>query len=218
MPCGERQVTIRCSSPADGDFHIDRDRGALLARRRAFESGVWTQLDEVHGVTAYVVNQPGEHDFAVGDALVSRLDGVVLATWVADCAAVVFAGDGGVFGAAHAGWRGARDGVLEATVDAMRANGAGNVTALLVSSIGHCCYEFHDPEMAQMVDRCGEGVVRSTTWGAPSLSMPDVVGTLLAKVGVSMSDVSVCTRCHPERAYSHRRGDSARHVVTARLQ
>ena len=181
-------------------------------------SGVWTQLDEVHGTTVRVVTQPGEHDFTEGDALVSRLDDVVLATWVADCAAVVLSSDEGVFASAHAGWRGARDGVLEATVQVMRAEGAESISAMLVSAIGPCCYEFQHSELSQMVERCGVGVTSRTTWGAPSLSMPAVVATLLSNVGVSMNDVSVCTRCHPERAYSHRRGDSSRHVVTARLQ
>lgn len=217
MQCGDHRLVVSRSTPADGDFHVDGDRDALRVRRQRFVPGTWTQLDEVHGTTVRVVNHPGEHDFVEGDALVSCRDDVVLATWVADCAAVVFASVEGVFGTAHAGWRGARDGVLEATVGAMRAEGAAAISAVLVSSIGPCCYEFQAAEMAQMVDRCGPHVSQATTWGTPSLSMPDVVATLLAKQGVTMTNVSECTRCHPEHSFSHRRGDAARHVVTARL-
>lgn len=209
------------STRADGDFHVDGPRAALLQRRQAFRGGAWTQLDEVHGTTVVVVTAPGEHDFAVADAAVTAVPGAVLGTWVGDCAPVVLVGataDGdGVVGAAHAGWRGALDGVLEATVDALRRLGAVHVTAVLGPCIHGCCDEFGVDLLDAFTARFGEGVRGTTTWGTPSLHLPAVVRAALAAHGVPLDDRSACTRCDPVHWFSHRRGDTGRQVMTVQL-
>ena len=69
------------------------------------------------------------------DGLVTRVPGLALAVLTADCQPVLFADpQGGVIGAAHAGWGGARTGVLEATVDAMVALGATRDRIVAVAS------------------------------------------------------------------------------------
>lgn len=108
-----------------------------MATRTA--TGVWTQLDEVHGVDVRHVHQPGEHDFAIGDAAVTSCRNAVLSVWVGDCAPVVFYSADGALAAAHAGWRGALDGVLQSTVAAMPS---APLAAVLGPCIHPCCYEF----------------------------------------------------------------------------
>ena len=69
--------------------------------------------------------------------MVTRRPGVALGIVTGDCAPVLFADPGaGVLGAAHAGWRGAAAGVLEATVAAMEGLGASR--ARIVAAIGPC--------------------------------------------------------------------------------
>ncbi|WP_281968689.1 peptidoglycan editing factor PgeF [Roseovarius nanhaiticus] len=78
------------------------------------------------------------------DALVTRTPGLAISILTADCQPVLFAdAEAGVIGAAHAGWRGALDGVLEATVEAMVALGAvrGAITAVIGPSISQEAYE-----------------------------------------------------------------------------
>src|SRR6266700_1314963 len=59
------------------------------------------------------------------DAIVTRARGLAIGVTTADCGPVLFADrQAGVIGAAHAGWRGAFDGVLEATIEAMERCGA----------------------------------------------------------------------------------------------
>ena len=71
------------------------------------------------------------------DALVTDRPGITLGVLSADCAPVLLADPGaGVVGAAHAGWRGALAGVIEATVEAMVGRGAAR--ARLVAAIGPC--------------------------------------------------------------------------------
>jgi hypothetical protein len=205
-------VEIRCSTVADGDFHIEGSRAALLHRRASFAPGAWTQLDEVHGTTVRRVDRPGEHDFEVGDALVTRRRGCVLAVWVGDCAPVAFVGDGGAIGIAHAGWKGAIDGILQATVAALQPD---VVTAALGPCIHACCYEFGEGDLAVFTDRFGSEVAGITAWGTPALDMPAVVRAALAECGVELIDDSRCTGCDAALYYSHRRRQQAgRQVMT----
>ncbi len=213
MACGSRVAHIRCSTVADGDFHIDVHPRVLEHRRQSFTPGAWTQLDEVHGNRVVVVGRPGEHDLAEGDGAITRQAGVVLAVWVGDCAPVVLVGDG-VVGVAHAGWKGALAGVLDATA---RAMGPGPVRAVLGPCIHPCCYEFGEADLVAMRDRFGASVVATTRRGTPALSMPAVVRSALGSVGVELTDVSLCTRHHPQWYFSHRRGELQRQVVTVRM-
>ena len=221
LECGRTLLSVRRSTVADGDFHIESDRHALLERRQQFFPGVWTQLDEVHGVDVKRVTEPGEFDFAVGDVLVTDIADAALSVWVGDCAAIAVVGDSGQFSLVHAGWRGALGGVVERSIEALRSMGADRCTAYLLSAIGSCCYEFGREELALMVDRFGTAVTASTTWGVPSLSMPAVVAAACTAGGSGFVDLSHCTHCSRSGNepvwFSHRRGDRGRHVVAAKL-
>jgi YfiH family protein len=213
--CGDAVAHLRYSTISDGDFHIESNPAALRHRRHAFAPGAWTQLDEVHGTVVRVVTEPGEHDGAVGDAAITRCRGAVLSVWVGDCAPVLLVGvdehGDGVIGAAHAGWRGALDGVLQGAVAAASAE---RLEAVLGPCIHGCCNEFGPDLLADFEARFGPAVIATTTWGTPSLHLPAVVAAALAEVGVPMIDIGACTRCHPDRWFSHRRGQSQRHVCT----
>nr|WP_306268296.1 peptidoglycan editing factor PgeF [Pararhizobium sp. IMCC3301] len=95
------------------------------------------------------------------DAVVTATPGIVLAVGSADCGPVLFAdAEGGVIGAAHAGWKGALGGVLESTIAQMEGLGArrNRITAVLGPAISRVSYEVgaefketflnHDPSNA----------------------------------------------------------------------
>jgi len=117
--------------------------GANRARLQALLPGQPAWIAQVHGaavVDAGLV-QPGA-PVQTGDASIAREAGVVCAILTADCLPVLFADlDGKVVGAAHAGWRGLAGGVLGQTVAAMRAAGAGEITAWLGPAIGPDAFE-----------------------------------------------------------------------------
>jgi hypothetical protein len=78
------------------------------------------------------------------DAMVTDRPGIVLGIVTADCAPILFAdAEAGVVGAAHAGWRGAVAGIIEATVTAMVQSGArpSSITAAVGPCIGQASYE-----------------------------------------------------------------------------
>jgi polyphenol oxidase len=100
---------------------------------------------QFHSAEAVVVDKPWRHaDRPRADAMATRETGIALGILTADCAPVLFAdAEARVIGAAHAGWRGALSGVLEATVAAMVTLGAApeRIAAGIGPCIGRASYE-----------------------------------------------------------------------------
>lgn len=180
----------------DGDFAITSEAGALEASRAAIAPHPWTWLEQVHGAGVVVVSVPGQWAGARADASVTAVPGAVLSVQTADCAPVLLwgtgpgRGAGPVVGAAHAGWRGLYEGVLEAVIAAMRDLGAGDIGAALGPCISPAAYEFSERDLTTMALRFGPDVVAATSGGLPALDVPAAVRSALRTVGVDDLDVS----------------------------
>ena len=192
-------VATRFGTAADGDLSIDGEPTPLAARRAVICPLPWTWLRQVHGTTVVVVEAPGDHAGAEADAAVTAVPGACLAVQTADCAPVLLAsGDGSVIGAAHAGWRGLYDGVLEGAVAAMRSLGAEAVTARLGPCISPAAYEFGEAELTALALRFGPDVVSATSRGAPAFDLRAGVRQALRDVGVPLDESAVaCTATEP---------------------
>lgn len=179
-------------------------------------------VHQIHSATAIPVTAPyAEKPRA--DALVTATPGLALSVLSADCQPVLFAdADAGVIGAAHAGWRGALDGVLHATVDAMEDLGAKreNITAVIGPSISQRAYEvgpeFMDSFMAEDPDYAryfinGEG-------DRMLFDLPGFGLNRLRAAGVGHAEwTRHCTFSDPERFYSYRRTTHAKEADYGRL-
>jgi purine-nucleoside/S-methyl-5'-thioadenosine phosphorylase / adenosine deaminase len=108
--------------------------------------------NQIHSAVVHVIDsneRPEEPPRA--DGMVTTLKNVALGVLTADCTPVLFSDPGdGIIGACHAGWRGALNGVMEATVDAMIELGAraDNIQAAVGPCIGQASYEV-GPEFPQ---------------------------------------------------------------------
>ena len=127
-------------------LHVGDDAQTVQHNRAAVAAhlpGAPAWMAQVHGITVIdaagvVPGQPAP----VADASIATGPAVVCAVLTADCLPVLFADlAGNVIGAAHAGWRGLSAGVLGDTVAAMRAAGAGEITAWLGPAIGPAQFE-----------------------------------------------------------------------------
>ncbi|WP_294228414.1 peptidoglycan editing factor PgeF [uncultured Shimia sp.] len=101
-------------------------------------------VHQIHSADVATLTAPLDGERPRADAIVTATPGLALSILTADCQPVLFSDPhAGVIGAAHAGWRGALDGVLEATVDAMEALGAsrGNIHAVIGPCISQSAYE-----------------------------------------------------------------------------
>lgn len=165
-------------------------------RRREVVDLPWTVLRQVHGSRVVVVDAPGAEAGVQADAAVTTTQGAALAILTADCAPVAFSSAEGVSGVAHAGWRGLRGGVLEATARAMRDLGATEIEAVLGPCIHPCCYEFGADDLATMAVRFGSVVRSVDRAGRLALDVPAAVEVALEAAGVELvGQVSTCTAC-----------------------
>jgi YfiH family protein len=101
--------------------------------------------NQVHSAIALTVTKPWSGgSVPKADGMATNIPGVVLGILTADCAPVLFADSrAGIIGAAHAGWQGALNGILEATAGEMVGLGSsyGNISVAIGPCIGQRSYE-----------------------------------------------------------------------------
>jgi purine-nucleoside/S-methyl-5'-thioadenosine phosphorylase / adenosine deaminase len=135
--------SLNCG-PGSGD-----DRANVIEnRRRAMDAlgrGTLCTLYQIHSAKAVAVKEPWKVEHSPqADAAVTNVPGIALGVLTADCAPVLFADlEAGVIGAAHAGWKGALDGVTDSAIAAMEKLGAKRerIAAAIGPCIGQASYE-----------------------------------------------------------------------------
>lgn len=195
------------------------DTPALIAENRkrmakalAVEPERFLSVYQIHSPEVVTVDGPWAHDARPrADAMVTHTPGLALGISTADCGPVLFAdGEARVIGAAHAGWRGALGGVLEATVAAMEKLGAsrGNITAAAGPMISQPNYEVGPDLVERFLGADGDNA-RFFAAGRPGHSMFDLPGYIVARLeraGVGrVEDLALCTYADPARFFSYRR-------------
>jgi hypothetical protein len=121
----------------DNPAHVAENR-AIALRALGFSSDALVTAYQIHSADVVVADDPWPPARAPkADGIVTSRPGIALGVLTADCAPVLLAdAEAGVIGAAHAGWRGAVGGILEATARAMEKLGAGLSSTVAV--VGPC--------------------------------------------------------------------------------
>lgn len=172
-------------------------------------------LHQVHSAVVRVVDEDflagwREDAQPEGDALVAGpgLRRTALAVRAADCVPVVLADPSArVIGAAHAGRAGVLNGIVTATVEAMRALGARELTAWVGPHIHGECYEV-PAEMAEAAAAQVPQTRGTTRWGTPAIDLTAGVRAQLRTAGVPVAYVGPCTLT-TSSLHSHRRDGAA---------
>ncbi|NOR32981.1 MAG: peptidoglycan editing factor PgeF [Sulfitobacter sp.] len=179
-------------------------------------------VHQIHSATAVTVDGPLEEK-PRADGMVTATPGIALSVLTADCQPVLFADpDAGVIGAAHAGWRGALDGVLLATVEAMEKLGAqrANISAVIGPCISQRAYEV-GPEFIEDFLAEDPDFARYFANGADDRMQFDLPGfglNRLRAAGVGHAEwTRHCTYADPDRFYSYRRTTHSKEADYGRL-
>ena len=206
-------ASLNCG-PGSGDA---RDK-VIENRRRAMAAlganGELLTLYQIHSATAVRVTAPwpiGEGPRA--DAMATKLPGLALGILTADCAPLLLAdAKAGVIGAAHAGWKGAQGGIIEAVVAEMEALGAarGHIAAAIGPCISQANYEV-GPEFRAAF---AQGGARFFAAGQRpdhfQFDLEGFVATQLAAAGVArIEKLAACTYARPADFFSFRRATHA---------
>jgi YfiH family protein len=181
---------------------------------------------QVHSPDVVVAERPWtREDRPRADAIVTRTPGLAVGVSTADCGPLLFAdSQAGVVGAAHAGWRGALTGVVEATIAAMEMLGAdrGRIAAALGPTIRQANYEVGPEFVERFVAADAANARFFAPSDRPAHALFDLTGYITVRVHRSgidnIDDLGLCTYGDPQRFYSYRRmtrlgePDYGRHV------
>lgn len=178
-----------------------------------------------HSATAVVAAQPWTREDAPrADAIVTKTPGIAIGVTVADCGPILLAdGEAGVVAAAHAGWRGAFDGIVAAIVEKMEELGARreNIAAVIGPLIRQPSYEV-GPEFAarfREADATFEKFFKpSPRAGHAMFDLPGFIALRLQQSGVGkIEDLGLDTYADEARFYSYRRATHRKEADYGRL-
>jgi YfiH family protein len=171
-----------------------------------------SSVHQVHSPDAVVIDGAWTGERPRADAMATSRPGIALGITTADCGPVLFAdGETRVIGAAHAGWRGALTGVLEATLAAMEKLGAqrGAITAVLGPTISREAYEVGADFKTRFIDADpanGRFFTAGDRPGHDRFDLPAFIRARLEQSGIgNVVDLGLCTYADEARFYSFRR-------------
>jgi polyphenol oxidase len=186
---------------------------------------------QIHSADVAIVTTPWrKEDRPRVDALVTDRTGIALGISTADCGPVLFADpEAKVIGAAHAGWKGAIGGVLEATIAAMESLGArrSQIRSALGMMISQANYEVGAEFHAQFAARdaaYGQFFTAAPIEGKAMFDLPGFIRLRLRTAGIEqIEDLALCTYADEQRFFSYRRTthrkekDYGRHISAIAL-
>lgn len=196
-------ASLNLGAKTDDDYdRVSENRGRLCAETGADATTAAMAYQE-HGPNVTEARPKGvlaPTEFERCDGLWSARPGQAMLLLTADCVPVALCRSHGDPGLAllHVGWKGLLAGIVESGASAL---GGGDLAAAVGPAIGPCCYEVGEEVAAPYRERFGADVMRGR-----NLDLPLAVERALREAGVgSVEQTDICTACHPELFFSHRR-------------
>ena len=145
------------------------------------------------------------------DGQITDRPGVALVTFAADCTPILLHDPvKNVIGAVHAGWRGTAQGIAAKAVEAMQKTfgcDPGDIQAAIGPSISLCCFETDWDVPQAMLDALGPKALTAIRQKGEKYYVDNKFcnALWLQRAGIGSLDISPdCTRCQPQRYWSHR--------------
>lgn len=220
-------ASLNAGTGSNDDLEAVKENRRRIAASFGVDPAHLMGVHQVHSPNAVFIEQPWTSERPHADALVTTKPDLVLSVLTADCVPVLLAdGQAGVIAAAHAGWKGALGGVLEATVALMREHGGRNIAAAIGPCIHQATYEVGPEFEARFV----ESNPSNARYFAPGkrdrrhFDLPGFCASRLGTLGVSHVDVlpldtcALAARFHSNRRALHEKsGDYGRNCSAIAL-
>lgn len=189
------------SERSEGDIKSD-PAARLWLTRAAGAPEEWATVRQVHGDAVARADGPGE--VAEADAIWTSKPGLAVSVFTADCYGVVLVAPSAV-GVAHAGWRGARRGVVRRLREVMTEANHAPIAAAVGPGIGPCCFEVGSDVLVEFPGR-----ETRTSWNTPSVDLRAEVSEQLGELGAWIS--GSCTH-HDAGLFSHRKDSTPKRLA-----
>ena len=212
---------LNCGTGSSDQSDIVRINRARVAEAMGVDA--LNAVHQYHSADVVTVTDPLGEAKPKADALVTNVPGQALSILTADCQPVLFSdSEAKVIGAAHAGWRGALAGVLEATIEAMVALGAtrSDISATVGPTISQKAYEVGPEMLDEFIAEDPENT-RFFAQGQGDryqFDLPAYGVHRLRAAGIGDANwIRHCTYSDEERFFSYRRTTHAKEADYGRL-
>jgi YfiH family protein len=205
--------SLNCGLGSKDEPASVRENRARVARSLGAQPEQVVTAYQVHSSTAFIVEKPlAPGAIPQADALVTRTPGLVVGALVADCSPVLLADPHAkVVAAAHAGWRGALRGVLDATIAAMQSLGAkrSRICAAIGPCINQAAYEVGPDVESEFLRHDGQNgrfFMHPSPGARSRFDLPRYVEQRLAGAGLDIIERHCpCTYQNESLFFSYRR-------------
>lgn len=198
-------------------YHVGDNPDNVRKNRSLLPYGSDTYwMNQVHGDVVCLIGAASSKEINGVDALIARQQNQFCAVMTADCVPILLASrTQQEVAAVHAGWKGLANGIVASTINAMQSR-PEDVVAWIGPCICKTCYEVDKPVISQISAELANNaqlklLAHSEDWlelksnGKYWLDLVDLASQQLYLLGVtSVFKSGICTRCEPERFYSHR--------------
>jgi polyphenol oxidase len=203
-------ASLNCGLGSGDDREtVTRNRGVVAQAVGGEERSIVTAF-QVHSAEAMIVTKPFTHEGRPKlDGLVTNVPGVILGSLTADCCPVLLVDPAArVVACAHAGWKGALGGVVEATVEKMEELGAqrGSISVVLGPTISQPAYEVGPEFRERFPNAAHKHFIDSSKTGHYMFDLPGYLIERLSPLGLGqVSAVYGCTYNQVDDFFSYRR-------------
>lgn len=214
---------LNCGFGSTDQAEVVAINRARVAEALACPADHLVTVHQVHSAQVVTVREPASQPLPKADALVTATPGLALSVLTADCQPVLFADHAaGVIGAAHAGWKGALNGVLEATLDAMAALGArrSETVAAIGPAISQRAYEVGQEFLETFLDADPDNAAYFANGrdGHYQFDLPRYGLDRLRRAGIGRAEwTGHCTYHDEELFFSYRRSVHRREADYGRM-
>jgi YfiH family protein len=206
-------ATLNCGLGSHDDQDNVAENRLRLAARLGTSPQNLVSPYQIHSADVVVADEPWARGRGPkADGVVTTKPGLAIAISTADCVPVLFAdAEAKVAGAAHAGWRGALSGVLEATLEQMERLGArrGQICASIGPAISQAAYEVgeeFEAEFLQQTSANARFFIRDGKAARPHFDLTGYVAARLQDANIlSIENLQLCTYRDATRFFSYRR-------------
>ncbi len=201
-----------CDYTGDDAAHIVQCRDALSKSLGVAADRIVTAR-QTHSAEVAVIDRLPVEPLVGVDALVTKLKGIVVGVFTADCVPILLCDPvEGVIAAVHAGWRGTVAGIAANAVKAMVGIGAKaeRIEAVVGPSICQKCFEVGDEVVAEFARHAlslNDIIVHNSTTFKAHIDLAAANCHLLVQSGVPRGNIllsGLCTKCQSDRFFSAR--------------
>ncbi len=195
-----------------------------LKKQNIFVTNI-LMLNQVHGAEVVIIDAPEKiHDtknLPKADALVTNLPNIALGLFTADCSPILFFDEEKqIIAAAHAGWRGAKLGIIASTILAMKKLGATNIQAKIGPMIQQESYEISQDFFDEFLQENAENkkfFLKGKTLNKYLFDLPQYIEEKLRVAGISkIENCQIDTYKNAEKFFSFRRSTHLQEIDCGR--